>query len=138
MTEPSVAVQAALHARLIADPAVTALVPAENISDRSTAPNVFPSIIIGEAVTLYSDRYDSFHESVSATLHVWTEEPGLVQAKLIAGAIRTALREAPWTVAGHVCHGITMSSGRFLRDPDGEHGHAVLHVDAILQERAAA
>ncbi|MBN9437031.1 DUF3168 domain-containing protein [Bosea sp. (in: a-proteobacteria)] len=137
MTEPSLAIQTLLYARLIADPAVTALVPVANISDRSSLPTVFPSIIIGEGVTLYSDRYDSFHEAVSATVHVWTEETGLVQAKEIAGAVRAALRDAPWATADHTCHGVTMSSGRFLRDPSGEHGHAVLHVDAILQERAA-
>jgi hypothetical protein len=138
MTEPSFAVQALLYARLIATPTVTALVPAENISDRSTRPNIFPAIIIGEGVTLYSDRISSFHEAVSATVHVWTEETGLAKAKEIAGAVRAALRDAPWQTAGHVCHGITLSSGRFLRDPSGEHGHAVLHVDATLQERAAA
>lgn len=138
MIEPSLAVQAMLHARLIADPAVTALVPAANISDRSTRPNVYPAIIIGEGVTLYSDRFDSFHESVSATLHVWTDEPGLVQAKQITGLVRAALREAPWAADGYACHGVTLSNGRFLRDPDGEHGHAVLHFDATLQERNAA
>lgn len=137
MTEPSLAIQTLLYARLIADPAVTTLVPVANISDRSSLPTVFPSIIIGEGVTLYSDRYDSFHEAVSATVHVWTEETGLVQAKEIAGAVRAALRDAPWATADHTCHGVTMSSGRFLRDPSGEHGHAVLHVDAILQERTA-
>lgn len=137
MTEPSLAVQSLLCARLIADPAVTALVPVENISDFTTRPNVFPAILIGEGVTLYSDRYDSFHEAVSATVHIWTEEANLTQAREITGAVRAALRDAPWATADHICHGVTLSSGRFLRDPSGQHGHAVLHVDAILQERAA-
>lgn len=137
MTEPSYAIQDMLHARLIADPEVTMLVPAENISDRSTRPIAFPSIIVGEGTSLYSDRFNRFHESVTAAVHIWTDETGLVQAKQIAGAVRAALRDAPWSVAGHVCLGVTMGSARFLRDPDGKHGHAVLHIDATLQERAA-
>jgi hypothetical protein len=75
---------------------------------------------------------------VTATVHIWTEETALVKAKEIAGSVRKALREAPWSVADHICHGITVSDARFLRDPDGEHGHAVITIDAILQERIAA
>lgn len=133
MTDPSLALQTLIYARLIANPEVTSLVPAENISDRSTRPNVFPCIIIGEGHTLYADDVDRFHEQAFMTLHVWTREPGLEQAKRIAGAARTALKQAPWSVAGHTAHGITIASARFLRDPSGEHGHAVIEINAVLQ-----
>lgn len=142
MIDPAYAVQALIHHRLTTSPAVTALVPAENISDVSGVPRVFPSIIIGEGAARYSDRYDSFHEQVTTQVHIWTDgdegEPdGLVDVKLIAGAVRAALREAPWSTGGHVCHGITVSRGAFMRDPSGKLGHGVLYVDATLQERTA-
>ncbi|MEZ2406931.1 DUF3168 domain-containing protein [Bosea sp. RCC_152_1] len=137
MIDPAYAVQALIHHRLTTSPAVTALVPAENIGDVSDRPRGFPSIIIGEGHALYSDRHSTFHEQVTTQLHVWTEEDSLVDVKLIAGAVREALRDAPWSTGGHVCHGISISRGAFMRDPDGKHGHAVLYVDATLQERAA-
>src|SRR5690606_20915740 len=52
MMEPSLALQKAIRARLIGTPAVTALVPAANMLDKNSRPEVFPSIIIGEAQTV--------------------------------------------------------------------------------------
>lgn len=134
--EPTLALQKLLRARLISSPAVTALVDADDIADIGALPTVFPCIKIGEAHAEYSDNYRSFHERAHSTVHVWTEEPGLEQAKRITGAVRTALKEAPWSVDSHICHGISVSDARFLRDPSGMNGHAVLTIDAVLQLRA--
>jgi hypothetical protein len=137
MSEPSLAIQKALRARLIASPAVTALVPADAIFDRHGRPQRFPCIIIGEATSLYATPYESFHDGVTADLHLWTEEIGLTQVKEITGAVRAALR-GDWNVEGFRCAFATVNSGRFIRDPDDEHSHGVLSISALLQEIADA
>ena len=135
MIDPAYAVQALIHHRLTNSPTVADLVPAENISDVSDRPRVFPSIIVGEGTARYANNHDTFHEQVTTQVHIWTEGDDLVDVKLIAGAVRLALREAPWSTGGHVCHGITGSKGAFMRDPGGKHGHGILYIDATLQER---
>lgn len=135
MTEPSLALQKLIYARLIGAPAVTSLVPADNIADLSGLPTVFPSIIIGEGHALYADNRDRFHEQAFCDLHIWTAEPGLEQSKRIAAAVREALW-APWQFDGFTVHGITVRSARFLRDPDGQHGHGVMSIDAVMQGRS--
>jgi hypothetical protein len=136
MSEPSLAIQKALRGRLTASAAVTALVPAEAIFDRSGRPERFPCIIIGEATSLYATPYESYHDGVTADLHVWAEEIGLTRAKEIAGAVRAALR-GNWNVDGFRCAYATVTGARFMRDPGGQHSHAVISVSALVQELAA-
>lgn len=134
--EPSLAIQRAMRARLIAAPAVTALVPAERIFDGRWRTEQLPCIIIGEGSVLYSDEYVSFHDEAYLDVHVWAREEGFELAKEITGAIRTALKQAPWTAEGHIVHGITVSKARFIRGKDAENAHAIISVDAIMQGAA--
>ncbi|KAF0136868.1 MAG: hypothetical protein FD152_845 [Xanthobacteraceae bacterium] len=138
MTEPSLAIQAAIRARLIADSNVTALVPADRIFDGRWRTERMPCIIIGEGNVLYSDEYESFHEETYLDVHVWTEGEDFTAAKRIADAIRRAIKSAPWVAAGFIVHGITVTKARFLRgkgtDAALANTHAVISVDAVLQE----
>lgn len=137
MMEPSLALQKAMRARLIGTPAVTALVPAANVLDRNAVPlNVFPSIIIGEGQTVPGEGLARNRHTVIADLHIWQTEPGLAQAKAIAGAIRQAFDAPFYTIDGHHVADLHIISARFLRDPDGLHSHGVISVDAQLVELA--
>jgi Protein of unknown function (DUF3168) len=137
MTEPSLALQKAIRARLIAAPDVIALVSADAIFDRSARPEIYPCINIGDGYSDYADRFESFHDTTFSDLHIWTEEAGTTGAKTIAGAIRKALQDGPWAVDDHLCINLTVARARFLRDPDGEHTHGVVTVETILQEAAS-
>jgi hypothetical protein len=131
--EPSLALQAAVGARLTASAGVIALVPAEGIFDRSGRPELERCIIIGEGQAVYDD----FHGTAYATLHVWVKEAGLTTSKEIAGACRDALKDRPWSLAGYVTHDLRVTNTRFMRDPQGEYSHGVVTVRAIVQERAS-
>jgi hypothetical protein len=137
MTDPALALQKAIRARLVAS-AVTALVPANSIIDRNERPETFPCIVIGEDQTiddpapLARDRVTVF-----ATLHLWHREAGLVGVKQIAGAIRTALAEDALTLDDWHVVDMMIQSTRYLRDPDGQTAHGVLTVEATLQELVA-
>jgi hypothetical protein len=135
--DPSLAVQKAIRARLVATAAVTALVPAASILDTNQRPAPVPSIVIGEMqvvdeeVTLQRDTV-----RVYATLHLWKREPSLAGVKEIAGAVRWAIgRVSPLDLdsADFVCCDCRIDGARFMRDQDGETSHGVMTINALIQ-----
>ncbi|UVO33795.1 DUF3168 domain-containing protein [Bradyrhizobium arachidis] len=86
--EPSFDLQKAIRARLIASAELIALVPPDNILDANGRPERIPCVQIGEGQTIFR-RWDL---TTNATLHVWFQEPGLIQCKQAVGAIVEALR----------------------------------------------
>lgn len=136
VTEPSLALQSAIRARLVASSAVTSLVPAASILDRNAGPELDNTIIIGEGMTIPDDGLARNRHEAFADLHIWRKEPGLVGAKQIAGAIRAALADGPLAVAGFHVADLRIASTRFLRDPNGTHSHGVVALEARLMEVA--
>jgi hypothetical protein len=134
--EPSYPLLVAIRARLVASSAVTALVPATSIGDRNGVPTTFPTIIIGEGQTLPDDGLARTRHEINTDLHIWAAELGLTGSKKIAGAIRDALADARWTVAGLHVIDLEITNTRFLRDPDGQHSHAVMSIRARVIEVA--
>lgn len=128
------AVQTAIRLRLVATPAVVALVPAASILDRNARPAPDPSIILGEGQAIDEGRIDRKAQRIFATLHLWKKEPGLVGVKQIAGAIRTAIHAERLVVNGYHCGDSFVSDARFMRDPDGETAHGVVSVETLVSE----
>lgn len=140
MSDPSLALQAMIRTRLIADAATTALVPAFDILDRNHRPGQFPAIIIGEGTALMADNFDSFHDQAFADLHIWVQEDGLETGKAIAGACKAALRDGPWDVDGYRAINVRTTQARYLRDPElgvGPISHVVMTVQGIMIEVVA-
>jgi Protein of unknown function (DUF3168) len=138
--DPSLALQAMIRARLIADAATTALVPATNILDRNHRPEQFPAIIIGEGQALMADNFDSFHDQAFTNVHIWAQEIGLGFAKSIAGAVKRALQNGPWVIDGYRAINVRTVSAKYLRDSElgvGPISHVVLTVEAIVIEVVA-
>jgi hypothetical protein len=136
MMDASLDLQTALRARLIASGPLTSLVPATSILDRNSRPEVFPCILVGDGQTLLGPGVQRLRHEVYADLHAWAVEPGLATVKTIAGLIRDALRDGPWSLTSHHLADAYVQSTRFLRDPSGLHGHAVLTLRAHLVEIA--
>lgn len=134
--EPSLELQKAIRSCLVASSAVVALVPATNILDRNARPLVLPSIIIGEGQTVPGGDVARNRHQCFADLHIWQKEAGLVFSKQAAGAIRDALRDSRWSIPGLHVADLHIVSSRFLRDPGGEHSHAVISLSAIVVEAA--
>ncbi|MDX6806431.1 DUF3168 domain-containing protein [Terrihabitans rhizophilus] len=132
MIDPSLALQATVRARLVAD---LTTVPAGSIVSMAAKPELFPCVILRDGQTVYGDDFDSFSDRTFLDLHVWADSDETV--KRIAGEVRAALRSRPWNVEDHVCHALTIASARYVTDPSGK-GHGVLTVEAVLQARAAA
>jgi hypothetical protein len=132
------AVQIAIRNRLVATPAVTALVPAGSILDRNQRPAPSPSIILGESQLL--DEGTSLarrHSRVFHTVHVWKQEASLEGVKTIVGAIRSAINADRLALGdGLHCADVHVASMRFLRDPDGETSHGVVTIEVLVGEDA--
>lgn len=129
-------VQIALRTRLIATPELIALVPAANILDTHQRPAPVPSIIIGEGQGV--DEGTSLkrrHTRIYHTLNIWTREPSFKNAKLIADKIRLAVKPGRLVLpVGLHCADLLMKSSRFMRDPDGEHSHGIVTIEALIAE----
>lgn len=130
----ALALQIAVRGRLVATAAVTALVPVENIVDRHSRPPLDPCINLGEGQEIGGERIDRRDSRVFLDLHVWKKEPGLEGVKAIAGAIKAAVHAGRLTAAGFHIGDARGSSARFMRDSDGETAHAVVTVEAVINE----
>jgi hypothetical protein len=134
--EPSLDLQKAIRARLLASADLMALLPADNVLDVTGRPERMPAVIIGEGQTVYR-RFDA---TVHTTLHVWFQEAGLVQSKAAAGAIVPALRvdaqrDGVLALDNFACHDMGVTDTRHLRDPHGSFSHAVINITAIVKAK---
>lgn len=134
MIDPSLALQGAIRARLVASSAVTSIIPAGAIVDRNATPMLDHSIVIGEGTSGPDAGIARNRHIVVADLHIWRKEPSLVGAKQVVGAIREALSDGPLAVAGYHVADLRIASTRFLRDPGGQHSHGVISLEARLVE----
>lgn len=127
------ALQKAIRARLVDTPAVTAMVPADNILDRNARPAPATSIVLGESQSITGSRLQRDAQRVYATLHIWKKEGSTAGVKEIAGAVRTAIHAASFgNTDGYHFGTCFVSDARFMRDPDGETSHGVVTVEALL------
>lgn len=135
--DPSLPLQSAIRARLVASSAITAIIPATAIVDRNATPAMDHSIVIGEGQTIPDDGISRNRHEVFADLHIWRKESGLIGSKQVVGAIRNALNDGPLIVAGYHVADLRIASSRFMRDPGGLHSHAVLSLECRLVEQAS-
>lgn len=139
MIEPTLALQSAIRAALVAAPDVVALVSADNIGRGSTRPDKMPCIITANATTtLHGHDYTAQRAVwVYLDLHIWTfddadKEAAADAAKAIAFAVSNAL-DKPLSIDGCECDHFRITGASFPRDPDPAYGHGVLSVEAFVR-----
>lgn len=132
MTEPSLALQTAIRARLVNTPAVMALVAADQVRDGGTRPEQFPTIIIGDGQTVVAGHYSNYRNvTVYLDLHVWAEGHGLAGAKSIAGPVWDAIGREIEVPGFDLTDGVHVERSIFMRDPAG-FGHGVISLKAHM------
>lgn len=134
VSDPSLALQKAIRARLIASSELMALVQADHVIDANGRPEIMPAVYIGEGQTIFR-RWDA---TTYVTLHVWFREPGLVQCKEAVSTIVAALRIDAQEVGvlpidGFTVHDMQATQTRYLRDPHGSFSHGIVLVAAIVK-----
>ena len=99
LTPASAALRAAVHDALIADAALTSLLGGPKIYDEPPRSAAFPYVTLGETrVADYSTGTEQGEEH-QLTLHAWSRQGGHKEAHMIAGALLSALDEAPLALA---------------------------------------
>ncbi|MFD1942742.1 DUF3168 domain-containing protein [Paradevosia shaoguanensis] len=131
---PDIALQIAIHDRLISAPALTALVPAEHIKDAGSRPENFPCIRLGDAqVVREGETRTTRSVRVYMDLHCWTEEGGMMDARAIADEVRNALPSELEIVGYDLWGNFWVNGSRTLRDPK-DYGHVIVSVEAMMTE----
>jgi hypothetical protein len=130
----AVQLQSAIVTRLRQTSAVTALVNADDIFDRSQRPERDVCIVVGEDQVI-DEPHTLADDSLRAyvTLHVWHLSQNFTLVKNISDAIRAAIK-APMAIAGARIVRLKFQNARFMRDPGGNYIHGVVTLNALLQE----
>lgn len=134
--EPSLDLQKAIRARLLASEELLALIPPDHILDATGRPERIPCVNIGEGQTVFG----RFTSTTYAQLHIWFKEPGLVNAKAAAGLIVDALRvdaqiSGVLTLDNFICHDLAVTQTRFIPDPHGPYSHGIVSVVGIMKAK---
>lgn len=136
MIEPSIEFQTAIRSALIADPAVTGLVPVDSIRAGSTRPENLPCIILAnpQMINLGRTAGGSYLTRVFLDVHIWALEDGADMARQIGGALSVALWDAPDSDAVGIDE-YTRPGFVFTRDPDPERAycHGVGTVEGVIR-----
>lgn len=140
MIEPGLSLQTAVRAVLIADAAITAQVDPASIRTGSIRQEGLPAIMLAPAKVEILGRA-SGHQivaSVTMILHLWTVADGSAQAQVIAGAMLSALMDAP-AGDGFQIDAWDRPDCAWLPDPDPAQSrcHAVFALRAVLRWRVA-
>lgn len=116
----TLALRAAIRARLVADPDVLALVPETAITARPTLPTLPVAVTLAEAEEHPGGDIARARLLVTLTANVWTREVGLGTATAIAAAVRRAIHAAPLALGeGFRALGCHVARIRMMRDPGG-------------------
>ena len=134
MIEPTLALQTAIHTRLINAQSVVALVPADHIRAGSTRPDKTPAIIMSDGVTeLHGHDYTAQRGAwVYMDIHIWSLDDGPDAAKHIAFAVQSALDKSMKIEGGFVDQ-FRIVRSVFPRDPNPDYGHGVLSIEALVR-----
>jgi hypothetical protein len=130
----AVQLQSAIVDRLRQTAAVTDLVTADDIFDRSQRPERDLCIVVGED-QIIDEPHTLADDSLRAyvTLHIWHKSQHTLMVKNVADAIRVAIR-APIAINAARIVRLKFQNARVLRDPGGNYIHGIVTLNALLQE----
>lgn len=136
--DASLEVQDAIVRRLKADATVTALV-GTRIYDRVPAgangiTAQFPYVSWGPEQEVPQDADCIDAAELFITLDVWSQQPGYVEVKRIASAIRASLNDASLTLTDNAFVYLAYDGRRLLRASDGLTSQAVLTFRAGVEQ----
>jgi hypothetical protein len=132
MPHPSLALQKAIHAALIADAAVGAAI-SDRIHDAAPRNAVFPFVTFGDArVGDWSTGTDEGAEH-RLVLHVWSRERGKAECWTAIEAIKVALHDVPLALDGHALVNLRFEAAEVGQDRDGITWHGVVRMRAVTE-----
>lgn len=132
MPHPSLALQKAVFAALVADANVGALV-ADRIFDAAPRNAAFPYLSFGDArIGDWSTGTEEGAEHRLA-LHVWSRERGKAECWALIEAVRAALHEAALDLDGHALVNLRFEAAEVGQDRDGITWRGTVRFRAVTE-----
>jgi hypothetical protein len=133
MTDASWALQKAVHAALVADADVLALLGGARVYDHAPRGTAYPYVTIGQTtVRDWSTGSENGGEHV-LTLHVWSKAAGRGETQAVIGALRSALHDQALELDGHRLVNLRHEFSEARREPDGERFHGLVRLRAVTE-----
>jgi uncharacterized protein DUF3168 len=133
MTSAAWPLQQAMHAALIADAPLVALLGGPRVYDDVPTRGAYPYVTVAPVQARdFGTGSDDGEEHV-VTLNVWSRGGGRKEALLIMAAVRTVLHDAALTLAGHRLVNLRHESSDARRGRDGETYEGVIRFRAVTE-----
>ena len=129
----SAALRSAIYDALIADSALTSLLGGPSVYDEPPRSASFPYVTLGEARINDFSAGGERGEEHQFTLHAWSRHGGHKEAHLIAGALLSALDDAPLTLGDHHLVNLRFALADVRREADGRTYHALVRFRAVTE-----
>ena len=133
MSSGNVALRAAIYDALVADTALAAVLGGAHVYDEPPRGAAFPYVTLGESrlSDISGDAVPTQEHQL--TLHAWSRQGGHKQAHAIAGALLSALDDAPLSVNGQVLVNLRFALADIRRESDGRTYHAIVRFRAVTE-----
>lgn len=132
MTHPSLALQKAVFAALVADAGVGALI-GDRIFDAAPRNAAFPYVTFGDVRVADWSTGSGEGAEHRLVLHVWSRERGKAECFAAIEAIRAALHEAALDLDGHVLVNLRFEAADVGQDRDGITWHGTARFRAVTE-----
>ncbi len=124
--------QRAIYDRLAAYPGMPTVY--DDVSRGDTVP--FPYVVIGEDTHVPWDAYDHCGAESTLTIHVWSRERGMKEAKDIQALVYQALHRYQLPLETFDLITLEFDYAETFKDPDGITRHGVSRFRSIVDQRA--
>jgi hypothetical protein len=132
MTHPSLALQKAVVAALVADSGVGTLI-GDRIYDATPRDATFPYVTVGQVNTTDWSTGTEDGAEHALTLHAWSRERGKRECYAISAAVEAALHDAALSLDGHALVNLRFEFAETRRDPDGITFHTAMRFRAVTE-----
>ncbi len=125
--------QKAIHAALVADASLTALVGGPHVYDHVPRGQPYPYVTFGQSSSRdWSTGTDHGLEMI-VTLHVWSRAAGRDEATRIMDAMRTVLHDQPLALDNAHLVNLRHEFSEIRRDPEGDQFHGIVRLRAVVE-----
>jgi hypothetical protein len=133
MPASAVSLRAAIHAALMNDAPLAALLGAAKIHDEPPRDAALPYVTLGDNVVADASTATEPGEEHTLTLHVWSRQGGHREAHVIAGAVLEALIDTPLALDGHRLVNLRFIVADVRRESDGRTYHGIVRLRAVTE-----
>ena len=132
MTHPSLSLQKAVYAALVADAGVGALI-GDRVFDAAPRNAAFPYATFGDARAADWSTGTEAGAEHRLVLHVWSRERGKAECWATLEAIRNVLHDAALDLDGHALVNLRLEATDVGQDRDGITWHGVARLRAVTE-----